>query len=225
MSPLGHRPSADAARVQEHIRSRKADATSLLDVACGTGPHLKHLLDDYEHVEGVDLAEDMLVLARTVLPGVPFTQGDMSGFELNRRFDAVICMFSSIGYLDDAGQLNSALRCFAEHLNPGGVIVIEPWWTPEQAVDTHVTADLVEVDGKTISRISHVTRKDLTHHMEVHYLVAEAGEGIQHFTDLHLLHLFSDEEYASAFAAAGCTVERVDALAPTSPGLLVGVKN
>jgi SAM-dependent methyltransferase len=213
----------EAVTLAERIRERNPAVTSLLDVACGTGAHLRYFAGMVDHVEGLDLAEDMLRVARANLPGVPLHQGDMCDFDLGRRFDAVTCMFSSIGYLEDAGRLNAALRCFAGHLNPGGVVVVEPWWTPEKARSGQVVGDLVTVDGLTISRVSHVVRSGAAHRMRVHYLVADAASGIRHFTDTHLLSVFHRREYEAAFTGAGCSVEFVETR-PDRPGLYIGVK-
>ena len=80
------------------IRTHKPDAATLLDVACGTGAHLVHFARKYR-VEGIDVSEEQLAVARARLPGVELHLGDMTTFDLGRTFDAVTCMFSSIGYV------------------------------------------------------------------------------------------------------------------------------
>lgn len=201
---------ADAAAVTGLVRERKADAASLLDVACGTGSHLRYFAASFGHVEGVDLSEDMLRVAREQVPGVPFHQGDMCGFRLDRAFDAVTCLFSSIGYLRSAGELDAAVAAFARHLNPGGVIVLEPWCFPERFVPGQVMSDLVRADGRTIARVSHAVREGDSSRIEAHYLVAGPGSGVRHFTDTHVLRLFDRRQYEAAFARAGCSVEYLD---------------
>ncbi|XVQ84303.1 class I SAM-dependent DNA methyltransferase [Microbispora siamensis] len=208
----------------KHIRERNASASSLLDVACGTGRNLRCFAEEFERVEGVDLAEDMLRVARTRLRGVPLHRGDMKAFRLDRRFDAVTCLFSSIAYLDGAEQLNQALRCFARHLNPGGVVVVEPWYLPETAQSGRVVADVVEADGRIISRVSHTVVEGGASRMNVHFLVAGSGSGIRHFTDFHRLSLFTRHEYETAFEEAGLTRVEFLQTGQDRPGLFVGVK-
>jgi ubiquinone/menaquinone biosynthesis C-methylase UbiE len=58
------------------IQERVPAATSLLDVACGTGGHLEYLRRWYE-VVGVDLDPAMLRHGRRRLPGVRLVEGDM----------------------------------------------------------------------------------------------------------------------------------------------------
>ena len=78
--------AAEAGWLRYLLTEHGHPAGTLLDVACGTGEHLRHLRDHYR-VEGLDLDPGMLDVARAKLPGVPFHQGDMRDFDLGRRFD------------------------------------------------------------------------------------------------------------------------------------------
>ncbi|WP_329087315.1 MULTISPECIES: class I SAM-dependent DNA methyltransferase [unclassified Streptosporangium] len=208
----------------KHVKERNASASSLLDVACGTGRNLGYFAEAFEHVEGMDLSEDMLRVAGKRLPGVPLHRGDMQDFRLDRRFDAITCLFSSIAYLDDAEQLNTAMRCFGRHLNPGGVIVIEPWYLPEKVQAGRVTSDVVTINGQTIARVSHTVLEGRVFRMDAHFVVADSESGIQHFADLHLLTMFTRQEYETAVAEAGvASVEFVET-GQGGPGLFIGVK-
>lgn len=199
--------TAEAELVDALVRQRRPDAASLLDVACGPGQHMEVFAKSYDEVAGVDLSEHMVGLARKRLPGVQVEVGDMRDFDLGRRFDAVICMFCSVGYLNSVDELAATLRNFARHLNPGGVILVDPWWTPETFTPGHVGADVVEVDGRTIARFSHSVLEDSVTHMTEQYLVASPEHGIEHFTATHRLRLFHQADYENAFRGAGCAVE------------------
>jgi len=69
----------------------------------------------------------------------------MSDFHLPRRYDAVLCLFSSIGYLRTLDRVEAALACFQEHLAPGGVLIVEPW--PDDPADVREAADRHGRDG------------------------------------------------------------------------------
>jgi len=88
--------AAEALRVTELIRRRRPGARTLLDVACGTGRHLEQLRQEFA-CEGLDLDDGLLAVARRRLPGMRLTRADMADFDLGRRFDAVTCLFSSVG--------------------------------------------------------------------------------------------------------------------------------
>lgn len=211
--------AAEAAGVLELIRKHTPDAASLLDVACGTGAHLRHFADAIP-VEGLELSPDMIAAARERLPGLVLHEGDMRDFQLGTTFDALTCMFSSIGHMSDTTELTAALKRFAAHLNPGGVAVIEPWWFPDTFLDGYVASHTSTVDGRTVSRTSHSTRANGRTVIEVHYVVANAA-GIRHFVDRHEITLFTRDEYEAAFRAAGLTVDYVPD-GPSGRGLFVG---
>jgi len=103
---IGGDYAAEAAEVTALVRARRPAARTLLDVACGTGGHLVHLREQFA-VEGVELSSHMATRARARLGAVVVHEGDMRTFALGRRFDAVTCLFSSIGYArtpEDLGQ-------------------------------------------------------------------------------------------------------------------------
>jgi dTDP-3-amino-3,4,6-trideoxy-alpha-D-glucopyranose N,N-dimethyltransferase len=214
--------SAEAKEVTGLVRARRPDARALLDVACGTGAHLETFSALFPVTEGLEIASPMLELAAERLTGVPLHRGDMRRFRLDRRFDAVVCMFTAIGYLDDLAGMRSAVACMAGHLEPGGVLVVEPWWFPERFLDGYVAGDLAREDGRTVARMSHSTRHGRTTRMEVHFLVGDAA-GITEFTEIDELTLFTRAEYEAAFTDAGCSVEFLpDRL--SARGLFVGVR-
>ncbi|HRF95630.1 MAG TPA: class I SAM-dependent methyltransferase, partial [Aggregatilineales bacterium] len=107
---------------------KKTADNTLLDVACGTGGHLTHLLPHFT-CEGLDMDTGMLAVAREKFPAVTFHQADMTNFHLGKQYGVVTCMFSSIGYVQTVEALNQTLKNFAEHVVSGGVVVIEPWFS------------------------------------------------------------------------------------------------
>ena len=192
---------AEAARLLDILKAKVGG--TLLDVACGTGEHLLRLRGAFV-VEGLEKDPEMATLARA--KGLTVHGGDMETFDLGRRFDAVTCLFSSIGYMETPERLGRAVRRMAGHLSPGGVLVVEPWFRPEQWRDGHVGADFVDEEGLKIARMS-VSRTDgAVAVMDLHHTVATSS-GVETFVVSHRLGLFADWEYREAFAAAGLAVE------------------
>jgi SAM-dependent methyltransferase len=195
----------EADRLDRLIRERNPSAKTLLDVACGTGKHLELLRGGYE-VEGVDLDPEMLAVARHRLPGVPLHQGDMASFDLGKRFDTVTCLFSSIAYTRTNENLHRAVATMASHLAPGGVLVVEPFFTPETWREGEVFGLWVDEPGLKISRVNLNARRGRLAIMDFHYLVG-TPEVVEHFTELHEAALFTHEEHLQAFRAAGLEPE------------------
>ena len=208
----------EAAELDRLIQERRPGARTLLDIACGTGAHLEHLTG-YE-VEGLDLDPEMLGVARERLPNVPLHEGDMADFDLGKRFDVVVCMFSSIGYVRTAERLRSAVASMARHLEPGGVLVVEPWLSPEVWVDRHVGAVFVDQPELKIARMNVGEREGNLSIFEFEYLVGTPN-GLERFNERHELGLFTVEQYLEAFRAAGLEVDH-DPEGPMGRGLYIG---
>ena len=130
-------------RLRTLIQLRNPGARTLLDVACGTGKHVEYFLDHYQ-VEGIDLCQGMLAVARERSPCVPFHQGDMVDFKLDCSFDVVTSLFSSIGYVKTVEMLSCAIANMARHLRSGGLLVVEPWFSPEQYWVGRIPANFVD---------------------------------------------------------------------------------
>ncbi|MFL5790254.1 MAG: class I SAM-dependent methyltransferase [Actinomycetota bacterium] len=201
---------AEARDLVSLIRERNPGASSLLDVACGTGKHLELLRAEFPDVGGVDLDDGLLAIARERLPDVPLVNADMRTFGLGRTFDVVTCLFSAVGYLRDADELARATGRMAAHLAPGGVLVVDGWVRPDAWwPGTNVTA-LAETAGDVaVSRVVRSWRDGERTVLDMRYLIATADDGFEQEQELHELTLFTDEEYRAAFVAASLTPEVV----------------
>ncbi|MFW6074147.1 MAG: class I SAM-dependent DNA methyltransferase, partial [Chloroflexota bacterium] len=99
-------PEADVDAIVELVgRFKESPGVKLLDVACGTGIHIPVLQNHYGPVEGLDLDAGLLAIARERCPDVPLHQMDMVGFSLDRQYDIITCLFSSIGYAGSVDRL------------------------------------------------------------------------------------------------------------------------
>jgi len=212
--------AAEAIQVAREVRARNPGATSLLDVACGTGGHLLHLRTDFS-VAGVELDPSMLEVARRHLPDVELHEGDMRTFDLGRRYDAVTCLFSAVGYLLRREDLDLAMAAMARHLAPGGVLVVEPWFHPDQWFDGHVVADAANEPDLAVARVSRSTRDGILSRFEFHYAVARPA-GIDTFVEPHVMGLWTAEEYGVAMQSTGLAVEH-DPVGLIGRGLFIGV--
>lgn len=209
----------DYAAEVERLRELIGDRRTLLDVACGTGKHLELLREHYD-VAGLDLDPALLTIARERVPGVELYEADMTDFELEGRYDVVTCLFSSIGYVGTVERLHDAVAAMARHLEPGGLLIVEPWLTPDRWRDGTVSMLTVDEPERKLVRMSRSRRRGGVSIVEFHYLVATA-EAAEHFVERHELGLFTDDDYRAAFEAAGLRVE-YDAEGLMGRGLYVG---
>jgi SAM-dependent methyltransferase len=219
---------AEAEELTRMIRSRLPDARSLLDVACGTGAHLETFRRLFDSAEGLELSGPMREVTGKKPPGLTVHAGDMRDFDLGRTFDAVTCMGNAVACVASVRELDAAIERMVGHLVTGGVLVVEPWWFPDNFIDGHVGGHLVREEGRVISRITRSTRQGLQTRMEVRFTIADSS-GISDFTEVLHVSLFTREEYLAAFERAGCAAEFVPGFRladgrPNGPGLIVGVR-
>ncbi|MFQ5718194.1 MAG: class I SAM-dependent DNA methyltransferase [Acidobacteriota bacterium] len=192
----------EAARLCAFIdRHRGSPARTLLDVACGTGEHLRFLATRFA-VTGADLSPFMLEVARKKLPAVTFHQADMCALDLGCRFDVVTCLFSAVGYLEGAGRLRDAIHRMAAHLEPGGVVLIEPSLLPEQVRPAATSTLETRVDGLRVKRTTSAAREPGMLHVTFDYVVGE-GAARQQFVEHHPMRLYDRGTYLEAITGAG----------------------
>jgi dTDP-3-amino-3,4,6-trideoxy-alpha-D-glucopyranose N,N-dimethyltransferase len=213
---------AEAEEITRLVRDRFPKANSLLDVACGTGAHLETFSKHFDYTAGLELSAPMREIAEKRLPGLAIHAGDMRGYDLDRRFDAVSCLFGSIGYMRSNDELDAAIGCMATHLVPGGVVVVEPWWFPNQFIEGYFAGDLAQEPDRVVARVTHSTRQGRSTRLEVRFVVAEPT-GITDFTVLEIVTLFTRAEYEDAFQRAGCSVEYLEG-GFAGRGLFVGTR-
>lgn len=204
MRERGKDHAGQSAEVARLVRERSPRATSLLDVACGTGLHLRHFDALFDRVMGVDLSEDMLRVARARIPRLRTRCADMRQLRLDAAFDAVTCLFA-IPHLESAEELEATVDRLGRHLTPGGVLVVEPWYDPDGFSPGYVATDLIPHDDGVLFRVSHSTRHPARRdriRMVVHVVEADGDSGIRPSTRTVDLTLFRREQYEQAFSRA-----------------------
>jgi len=98
---------------------------TILDVACGTGNHVLLLVRKGYSVTGIDISKDMLKVARKKVKKTRFIKADMRNFDLKQKFDAIICMFTSLNYNFTLKDLEKTLLCFKKHLKDNGILIFD----------------------------------------------------------------------------------------------------
>jgi SAM-dependent methyltransferase len=210
----------EADEVAGIIRATTPGARSVLDVACGNASHLARLAKTFATVEGVELSASMIAEASRCNPGVTVHRGDMRQFRLDRRFDAVTCLFSSIGYMTTVADLRAAVANMAAHVAPAGVLIIEGWFGPSDWEPGTFGAESATDDDLAVARVVRSSVEGRLSKMEMHYLIA-TRDGIRHVVEIHRLGLFTPTQYRRAIGAARLDVH--DASGLTGRGLYVGV--
>ena len=212
--------AAEASTIAMLVRAVQPKAHTILDVGCGTGEHAKHLRMSHGFaVDGLDLDAGLLAVARDKLSDAQFFEADMGAFDLRRRYDVVMCLFSSIGYLKTLDRVTAALHCFRRHLAEDGVIVVEPWFAPGILLEGGGSMQQAEADGVRVERTSHTTLTERLSSLTFSYRI-EDQNGVRTVQEVHALGLFTEAEMQVSFMAAGLSAT-YDRTGLTGRGLYV----
>jgi daunosaminyl-N,N-dimethyltransferase/N-dimethyltransferase len=181
------------------------DGSRVLEVACGTGSFLVPLAARYD-VSGLDRSPELLAIAARKLPGVRLARGDMRSFEVDRPYDALLCLFSSIGYVRDESELAATAASFAAALRPGGALLIEPWLDPADFVPGHVSFDVWRGDDLHLARSAFASLRGDVSRVEFRWIAASPGGGVELDDEIHELWLCPRATLQAALEDAGFTV-------------------
>ncbi|MFI8744386.1 class I SAM-dependent DNA methyltransferase [Pseudomonas sp. NPDC077186] len=101
-----------------------------LDLACGTGPHVRHFLDAGYASGGLDINQPMLDRAALRCPEARFARQDMCGFSADEPLDLITCFLYSIHYSASIERLQACIASVHGALAAGGLFCFN-------AVDKH----------------------------------------------------------------------------------------
>lgn len=196
----------EAKQLDALLRLLEPAPRRLLDVGCGTGEHALRLARDFGYqVDGIDIEPDFVEIAARKLPEAEFSVADMRRFSLPGRYDAALCLFSSIGYVETETGLRDAFACIARHLKRGGWLVCEPWVRPEEWKPGRVDVAQVVDPGSGVE----VTRTRLGETdgavsvLRIDYDLRHPDGREETLCETHRLGLFTEEQMTSAATGAG----------------------
>lgn len=121
------------------------DGNSHLDLACGTGAHVRHFIDYNYQSSGLDINQPMLDRAKSRCPEAQFSLKDMCDFEVNAPLDLITCFLYSIHYSSGIEKLKQCIASAHRALKNGGVFCFN-------AVDKN------KIDNELV--VSHIVRQE-----------------------------------------------------------------
>ena len=193
--------STTAKEIGQIVAAELPRAEDLLDVGCGTGRHLELLHDSYRG-EGLDINPLMLEQTHARCPDIPLHEADMRTFEIDRSYDVIVCLFSAIGHVETAEAMRRSVERMTAHLRSPGLLIIEPWFTPESFWDGHLAANFQSEAETKLAWMYRQRREGLLAILDIHYLVGGEGQP-EYIAERQALGLFTPGEMTAAFEAVG----------------------
>lgn len=122
--PPGARFPDDALHA-EVVRSARGPS---LELGVGSGRFLVPLVQEGQHLEGIDISPDMLDRCRRNAAAqgleVLLHCGDIAPLALGQLYGALVCPAGSFSLIDEKGRAFAALASYLEHLEHGGTLAI-----------------------------------------------------------------------------------------------------
>ena len=174
---------------------------TILDLGCGTGNHMIPLLKRGYRVTGIDHSPVMLTIAQEKLKKInkkaDLIRAPLQSFNLQKKFDVIICMFSVLDYLVKDRHLKNTLQNVVRHMAKKSLFIFDFW--NASAVENFYSPRRRKIfhDGhKTIERSSR-TKIDPTKNLcAVQYTcrTKENGRWEKIFREKHTLRYFAIRE-------------------------------
>lgn len=176
--------------------------TKYLDLACGSGAHLEHMVAAGYRCTGLDISPAMIDLATSRCPAADFYLQDMSEVSLGEQQDLVTCFLYSLHYCQPLAKFEQTLRKVYAALAPGGLFCFD-------AVDK----DTVANDAGHTHHLTHQqrplqfqTRWFYQGHGETLDLHISIRDGGQCYHEQHLMSAVSISEVKDSLIALGFEV-------------------
>jgi SAM-dependent methyltransferase len=195
----------------DHLK--KYHCHSILEIGCGSGNLAPYFIENGYAYSGLDIAEEMLKIARDLYPDVNFIQGDMRDFRSSQSFDAVIISGRSFTYmttnLDVLNALNSIHKC----LKPDGIFIFDNFNAETIFLNFKPEAVLTIERGTTrYKRISHSSRNlqtGWTWNWQATYHIQREGEVEEVIDDESILRAFTGQELALFLKLSEFNIEEI----------------
>ncbi|MFE4812291.1 methyltransferase domain-containing protein [Peribacillus simplex] len=186
----------------------------VLDLACGTGEMTVELAQHGFVVTGVDLSDEMLLVAneKAVKLGlsIPLFQQNMAELEGLGQFDCVTIFCDSLNYLRDEEDIVKTFSRVHEHLKDGGLFLfdVHSIYKMEEIFRDNTFA----VNGEEVSYIwdcfPGVEPYSVEH--DLSFFVRDDESGLyDRFDELHYQRTYPVEQYKKWLEQAGFTVSEV----------------
>jgi len=190
------------------------DGRKVLDLACGTGEMTVELAQHGFEVTGVDLSDEMLLVAneKAVKLGlsIPLFQQNMAELEGLGQFDCVTIFCDSLNYLRDEEDIVKTFSRVHEHLKDGGLFMfdIHSLYKMEEVFSDHTFA----VNGEEVSYIWDCFPGEEPYSVEhdLSFFVRDEESGLyDRFDELHYQRTYPVEQYKKWLEQAGFTFSEI----------------
>ncbi|MGV3631158.1 MAG: class I SAM-dependent DNA methyltransferase [Bacteroidota bacterium] len=201
---------------------------TILELGCGSGAHARFFSGKGFAVTGIDRSAEMIREANEkMIPGFEALQGNITDFQLEKKFDCAVSLFHVISYLVENDELLSCFRSVNRHLEAGGLFLFDCWFTPgvynlkPEKRTKHFENEELKVERASESFLD-LEKNTVAVHFEVQITDKRNWETQKQETlhETHLMRHFSIPEIGLLASLAGFRVLKTEEfLSGKAPGL------
>jgi ubiquinone/menaquinone biosynthesis C-methylase UbiE len=173
----------------------------VLEIACGTGRVTIPIAKEGVSITGLDLLNSMLreagKKAKEENLNIEWIEGDMTNFNLNRRFNLIIIPAVAFNWILENDNIRKCLECVKKHLTSKGRFILTAF-NPDLEIlardpaKTFPNAEYPDPDGKgliTVRESNFYDKKSQINSVKYHYFIG----GKELINELKLRMIFPKE--------------------------------
>ncbi|WP_018393176.1 class I SAM-dependent methyltransferase [Bacillus sp. 37MA] len=124
--PVGYSINGD---IEYYLERLKGTRGKILEAGVGSGRFLIPLLEKGFIVDGIDYSPEMLDSCRKRCRerglNPKLYEGNLSSFSLESKYEAIVIPTGSFCLIENTKDAKDALKCFYNHLIPGGRVIVD----------------------------------------------------------------------------------------------------
>lgn len=198
----------------EKFNSKPKENIKIIDLACGTGKHAIELFKMGFNIDGSDISKEMINVAQKecCVKNIDiklFNESYQTSGNINKKYDVILSMFSSINYLTNYNDLSLALKNIIYLLNDDGIFIFD-FWNGDAVVDLYspIKVKRMKKANREILRISETSLDRVSQIASVnfHFTMIENSKILKEYNEKHSIRYFFLQEMIDVLYANGLSV-------------------
>ncbi|ATQ49672.1 class I SAM-dependent methyltransferase [Staphylococcus epidermidis] len=179
-----------------------SDSHDLLDIGCGTG-NLTQLLTSLGEVTGMDISVDMLSIASQKTNQVKWIEGNMTHFNLNKKFNMITIFCDSLNYLETLNDVKMTFERVYQHLNKNGVFIFDVHTVHKMKTLFNNKSYIDESDNVFVGWDAICGDEPLSVYHEMTFFVSQQNGLYRRFDESHYQRTYDEQIYRNLLKDVG----------------------
>ena len=184
----------------------KINNPKILDFGMGTGRHLIYFLKKQYSIDGVELSDDMINIAKNNFKKFLknkkiFFNQNLLKFRSKKKYDVIYSVFHVVNYLNDFKSLKSFFKSAHLNMSNTGILIFDTWnYNYVKSYSLKNSLKKISLDGYKIERLGKIKvkkKKNININIEYEFKVKKKNK-VFSFAEKHDLAIFSKKNIMQA---------------------------